>query len=51
VKRYVFQGMTRDIALQISGVTKHQYYYVSNGKKQGAKPSQTTKFKRKDKIL
>jgi len=51
VKRYVFQGMTRDAALQICGVTKHQHYYVSNGKKQGAKPSQTTKIKRKDEIL
>jgi putative transposase len=43
--------MTRDTALRICGVTKHQYYYVSNGRKQGLKPSQTTKFERNNEIL
>lgn len=51
IRRYIFQGMTRDTALQICGVTKHQYYYVSNGKKQGIKPSQTTKFQSDDKTI
>jgi transposase InsO family protein len=34
--------MKRDIALKICGVTKHQYYYQPNGRKQGVRPSKTT---------
>ena len=33
------QGMHRDKALSLTGVSKHQYYYQSKGTKQGLKPS------------
>lgn len=35
--------MKRDTALRICEVSKHQYYYQKTGKRQGLKPSQTTK--------
>jgi len=37
---YVALGMKRDRALQISGLTKHQYYYKPRIGKPGIKPSQ-----------
>lgn len=37
--RYVFQGMKRDIALNISGVSKHQYYYQPKFGNRGRPPS------------
>lgn len=40
--RYIFQGMKRDIALSITGITKHQYYYRPTGKKRGRKASDAT---------
>lgn len=36
------QGMKRDQALQICGVTKHQYYYAGKGGKRGRKCSTKT---------
>lgn len=35
--------MKRDVALRICLVTKHQYYYLPNGRCQGISPSSTTK--------
>ena len=37
--RYISQGLKRDTALQISGVTKHQYYYKNKRSKPGKKPT------------
>jgi transposase InsO family protein len=45
IRKYIFQGMTRDTALHICEVTKHQYYYLPNGRKQGLSPSNTTNRK------
>jgi|TARA_B110000977_G_scaffold183524_1_gene246270 putative transposase len=42
INKYVFQGMKRDVALVICGVTKHQYYYRSNNRKQGLSASTST---------
>ena len=28
VRRYIFQGIKRDVALSIAKLSKHQYYYV-----------------------
>lgn len=39
---YVFQGMKRDTALSIAGVTKHQYYYKPKGGCRGRLPSNET---------
>jgi hypothetical protein len=27
VRSYIFQGLKAEVAFQISGITKHQYYY------------------------
>lgn len=35
--------MRRDTALRISKITKHQYYYLPNGRKQGLSASKVTK--------
>jgi len=42
VNQYIFQGMKRDTALGITGVSKHQYYYHPQPDHRGRKPSQTT---------
>lgn len=42
MNRYIFQGMKRDTALGISGVSKHQYYYQPKPCKKGRPPSTTT---------
>ncbi|WP_418065037.1 DDE-type integrase/transposase/recombinase [Salinivirga cyanobacteriivorans] len=42
VCKYIGFGLRRDIALSIAGVTKHQYYYKSLGKRPGRKPTSTT---------
>lgn len=34
--------MLRDICLKITGVSKHQYYYQSKGKRPGKRPTKTT---------
>ncbi len=36
--------MKRNRALEIAGMTKHQYYHQSSGKRRGRKPSETTLF-------
>src|SRR5690606_37534327 len=46
VNTYVFQGMKRDTALAIAGISKHQYYYVPRSGKKG-KPTSETTLKRK----
>jgi transposase InsO family protein len=43
--------MKRDAALSICGVTKHQYYYKPNGRKQGLTPSIVTKQKKNNEII
>ena len=40
--RYNSQGLKRDVALQIAGITKYQYYYKPKGTKQGRKASIVT---------
>src|SRR5690554_6407028 len=40
--RYNSKGLKRDVALQIVGVSKHQYYYISKKTKQGMKTSTTS---------
>ncbi len=42
MNRYIFQGMKRDTALGITGVSKHQYYYLPKPHKRGSPPSATT---------
>ncbi len=45
VARYVFQGLKRDKALSIVGISKHQYYHKPSKGKRGRKPtSQTLKI-------
>lgn len=39
---YIFQGMKRDTALFIAGISKHQYYYKPKRGKRGRLASQTT---------
>ena len=39
---YVAQGLKRDHALLISGMTRHQYYYKKKGEKRGRKCSTHT---------
>jgi putative transposase len=51
VNRYIFQGMSRDIALKISGISKHQYYYRSKSGTRGRKPSLTTSKVEDDKVI
>jgi len=43
VARYVCQGMNRDAALNITGITRHQYYYHPSNNKRGRVPSETTR--------
>ena len=35
MRSYIFQGVKRAVAFQISGITKHQYYYQKKKTKQG----------------
>jgi putative transposase len=42
INTYIFQGMKRDKALSIAGVSKHQYYYRPNKNSRGRKPSSVT---------
>ena len=35
MSNYIFQGLKREVAFQISGITKHQYYYQKKKTKQG----------------
>jgi hypothetical protein len=35
VRSYIFQGLKAEVAFQISGITKHQYYYQKKKTKQG----------------
>jgi len=44
-KAYMNYGLTRDKVLQLTGLTKHQLYYESNGRKPGKRPTQFTKWK------
>lgn len=41
--RYNSQGLKRDVALAITGISKHQYYYQPKKSKQGRKASLVTK--------
>ncbi len=50
IKKYILQGMKRDTALSISRVTKHQYYYQPNGRKQGLSASTVTTQEINDEI-
>lgn len=42
MRKYIGLGLSRDTALSISGVTKHQYYYEPKGKRSGRTPTSTT---------
>jgi len=42
VRSYIFQGLKREVAFQISAITKHQYYYKNRKTKQGRGCSTTT---------
>ena len=35
MRSYIFQGLKREVAFQISGITKHQFYYQKKKTKQG----------------
>ena len=35
MRSYIFQGLKAEVAFQISGITKHQYYYQKKKTKQG----------------
>ena len=35
MRSYIFQGLKREVAFQISGITKHQYYYQKMRTRQG----------------
>lgn len=50
INKCVFQGMKRDVALVICGVTKHQYYYRPNGRKQGMFATNSTFRKQNEEI-
>lgn len=40
--KYIYQGLKRDVALRIVGITKHQYYYRPRSGKRGRPPSRST---------
>lgn len=42
VRRYMAQGLTRDKALKVCGISKNQFYHQSSGKKRGRKASRQT---------
>jgi transposase InsO family protein len=45
VKQYINKGLTRDMVLSISGVTRHQLYYQPKEGKVGRSSSKVTKYK------
>ena len=40
--KYIYQGLKRDFALRIAGITKHQYYYRPLAGRRGRPPSHST---------
>lgn len=50
-RKYISQGLTRDKALQILGLTKHHYYYKPRKGKRGRQPSAHTLKKEGDVIV
>ena len=48
---HVALGMKVKDALSICDLTKHQYYYQSNGKRQGPSPSTTTQKKEGSELI
>ena len=44
-KEYIVMGLTRDVCLEITGVTRHQYYHEPSSKPPGRKPSEVTTYK------
>ena len=42
MRGYIFQGLNKEVAFQISAITKHQYYYQNKKTKQGRSPSTMT---------
>ena len=42
VRTYMSQGLKRDVCLQITQLTKDQFYYVQTGIKPGRRPSKVT---------
>jgi len=42
VRDYIQQGLDRDTALRIAGVSRHQYYHTPKSEKRGRKPTYTT---------
>ena len=41
----MFLGLKRDNCLQLTGLSKNQYYYQSNGRKPGRRPSRQTLYR------
>jgi hypothetical protein len=50
VTTYIFQGLKRDLALSIAGISKHQYYYRPTNRIKGRKSTETTLKKDGDNI-
>lgn len=44
MRRYVGWGLTRDTALDLAEMTRHQYYYEPTGGRPGIRPSTHTQF-------
>lgn len=51
VSRYVAQGMKRDEALRICGLSKHQYYHRGKGGKRGRRASRSTLQQVQDEVV
>lgn len=45
VQAYMSLGLKRDTCLKITGLTRHQLYYVSKGTKPGRSPTETTQWR------
>lgn len=50
-RKYISEGLTRDKAFEILGITKHAYYYQPKDGKPGRTPTTTTKRKAKEGII
>lgn len=47
-KAYMNYGLSRDVVLSITGLSKHQLYHKSKGTKPGKRPTHVTKWKNHD---
>jgi len=51
VREYMSLGLKRDKCLDVTGLTKNQFYYVQKGAKPGRAPSQTTAWRDPNTLL